>query len=432
MRATWPWRGVRLRPGRSDFLMANAGFRRLWAGQTISVFGSQITTLALPLAAIRMLHASTFQVGLLTAASYAAFLAIGLPVGAWADRLRRRPIMIAADAGRALTLASVPIAAAAGHLTIAQLYVVALLQGTGSVFFDVASMSYLPGLVGREHLVESNAKLQASQSLAVATGPSIGGVLIGLVTAPIAIAADAASYLASVLSLLAIRAGEPAPTRPAHRNLRTEITDGLRFVARHQTLRMIAAATATTNLFIAAFYALAIVFLVRQIGLPATMIGLLGSVAAAGGVAGALTATRLRARLGPERVIWISLTAAAPFALLIPLTTPGAGLACYGIGLFTVNYGGTVYNINQAAYRQLLCPPDILGRVNATVRFIVWGTIPLGAALGGILGSTLGNRSAIWIAAAGITLSPIWLLLSPLRTTQHINQPQPATQALSH
>jgi predicted MFS family arabinose efflux permease len=408
--------GTVLRARSAMTVLGHADFRRLWAGQTISVFGSQITTLALPLAAVLVLHASTLQVGMLSAATYAAFLGIGLPVGVWADRMPRRPIMIAADLTRAVVLTSVPIAFVFGSLTMAQLYAVALIQGVGTVFFDVAYMSYLPGLVGREHIVEANAKLQISQSVAQVSGPSIGGLLVGLLTAPVAIAADAASYVVSILSLATIRYREPSPVRSDVPSMRAEVAEGLRYVLRHPILRMICGATATDNFFTAAFYALSVVFLVRRVGLSATVIGLLISAGSLGAVIGASTATLLRRRIGSARIIWMSLACTAPFALLYPLTVPGAGLAFFAGGLFVVSFGAIVYNVNQTACRQLLCPVSILGRVNATVRFIVWGTLPVGGVLGGALGSWLGLRDAVLVAAIGTALSPLWLVVSPLRS----------------
>jgi MFS family permease len=421
---TGPHRGLRgrVQAATDGTLLGHSGFRRLWFGQTVSVFGSQVTVLALPLAAVLVLHASTFQVGLLTTAEYAAFLVIGLPTGVWVDRMRRRPIMITADVLRAVTLASVPAAYALGLLTLAQLYLVALVQGVGTVFFDVAYMSYLPGLVGRDHLVESNAKLQVSQSVAQVSGPTVSGLLIGLLSAPVAFVADAASFVVSAGSLLTISGREPPPEHPEAPNLLAEIGEGLRFVATEPVLRMIAGATSTGNLFGSAFFAVSVVFLVRQIGLGASTIGILSSAAAIGGVVGALSATWLRRRVGSARIIWVSMTVCAPCALLIPLTSPGPGLLCYAAGSFMTSFGIIVYNVNQASFRQLRCPPRLLGRMNATMRFIVWGTLPLGGVLGGALGTWLGNRNALWVAVTGTALSPIWLLASPLRRMRDIPQ----------
>jgi MFS family permease len=416
-------------------LTSYPGFRRLWIGQSISELGSQVTTLALPLAAVLVLHASTLQVGLLTTAGYAAFLLVGLPAGAWVDRLRRRPIMITADIVRAVTLASVPAAYALRVLTLGQLYVVAFTVGVASVFFDVAYMSYVPSLVGVEHVVEANAKLQVTVSLAQVGGPSAAGYLIGALGAPVAFLANAASFVVSVLSLAAIREREPPPVRDDPRTIRAEMTEGVTFVVREPILRMIAGCTATWNLFYSAIYAIVVVFLVRQVHLNASTIGLILSAGAVGGVIGGLFASRLRVRLGSARIIWVSAAVTAPFALLIPLTSAGPGVAFFAVSAFVISLGSVVYNVNQASFRQLLCPPRLLGRMNATIRFIVWGTIPLGGLLGGVLGSWLGDRQAIWVGAVGVALAPTWLLLSPLLRLRDApelaagwRQPEPATE----
>lgn len=411
-------------------LIGQPGFRRLWFGQTVSEFGSQVTTLALALAAVLVLHASTFQVGLLTTTGFAAFLLIGLPAGVWVDRVRRKPVMVAADVTRTLVLASIPVAYGLGGLTLAQLYVVTFIHGVATVFFDVAYMSLLPGLVGREHVVEANAKLQATVQVAQVSGPSAAGLLIGLLSAPVAFLADAASFVVSVLSLLIIRDREPAPERAQRRSLRAEMTEGLRFVVTHPILRMITGCTSTANLFTAAMMAISVVFLVRQVHVGASTIGVLTSLGAIGGVAGALMCGALRRWIGSARLIWLSQAVTQPLGLLIPVTFPGAGLACYAAGWFAVSFGAVVYNVHQASFRQLLCPHRLLGRMNATIRFLVWGTIPLGGLLGGALGSWLGNRAALWACAVGACLAPIWVLASPLRRMRD-TEPVPAESGLA-
>jgi MFS family permease len=417
---------------RSSKLIAHRGFQRLWFGQSVSEFGSQITTLAMPLAAVLVLHASAFQVGLLTTSGYAAFLLVGLPAGVWVDRMRRKPIMVSADVLRALLLASVPVAYGLGVLTLAQLYAVTFLQGVATVFFDVAYMSYVPGLVGRDNVVEANAKLQTTVSLAQVSGPSASGFLIGLLSAPVAFVANAATYVVSVLSLLAIREKEPAPEVTGERSLRTDMAEGLRFVVRQPILRMIAGCTSTANLFSSAMMAIGVVFLVRDIHLHATEIGLLTSLAAIGGTVGAFSCGLLRKWIGSARLIWLSMAVTAPFALLVPLTFPGPGVLLYGVSQFMFSFGAIVYNVHQASFRQILCPPRLLGRMNATIRFIVWGTLPLGGLLGGGLASWLGVRNALWVGAAGATLAPLWVIFSPLlrmRDTDAIPaepEPEPA------
>jgi MFS family permease len=396
-------------------LIGQPGFRRLWFGQTVSAFGSQITTLALPLTAVLVLHASTFQVGLLTTAGFAPFLLMGLPAGVWVDRVRRKPVMIAADVTRTLVLASIPVAYGLGVLTLGQLYLVAFICGVATVFFDVAYLSLVPGLVGREHVVEANAKLQASASVAEVSGPTAAGFLIGLLSAPVAFLADAASFAASALSLLIIRDQEPATEQAQRRHLRAEMAEGLRFVVRQPILRMTTGCSATANLFVSAVLAISVVFLVRQVHVGAGTIGILMSLGAVGGLVGALSCGVLRRWIGSARLMWLSLVGTSPFALLIPVTFPGAGLICFAVGLIAISFGATVYTVLQASFRQLLCPHRLLGRMNATIRFITWATIPLGGLLGGALGNWLGNRVALWGCAIGICLAPIWLLASPLR-----------------
>jgi MFS family permease len=401
-------------------LLWHQDFRRLWFGDTVSQLGTQVTVLALPLVAVKTLGATTFQVGVLVSLMTAAFLLAGLPAGAWVDRLRRRPVMIAADIARAVLLASLPVAAALGVLSIYQLYALALLHGVCTVFFDVAYMSYLPALVGRSALVEGNAKLQASESVAQVAGPAMGGFLVQVFTAPYAVLADAVSFLVSAGSLSAIKTDEPRPERAQRPHLRREIADGMRFVLGHPILRMIAGCTGTFNFFSSALQAVVVVFLVRQVGISPGVIGVLFSVGSAGAIVGALTASAAARRLGTARAIWLPVTVTAPTGVLMAMTFPGAGLALFAVGWFGLSFSGVIYNVNQVAYRQALCPPHLLGRMNATIRFLVWGTMPLGGLTGGALGTWLGNRGAMWIIVTGEALSVVWLLASPLRSARDL------------
>jgi MFS family permease len=379
-------------------LLRHRDFRLLWGGETVSELGSQVSLLAIPLLAVRTLHATTFEMGLLTAASTAAFLIVGLPAGVWVDRVRRRRLMIGADLGRVLALGSIPIAAAVGGLTLVQLFVVTLVSGVLTVFFDVAYQSYLPALVGREHLVEGNAKLTGSAQVAAVAGPSVAG---GLVQA---------------IGSSAIRSPEPKPTVPegGHRGLVVGIAEGLCFLFGNALLRAIAATTATSNLFSGVAAAVEIVFLVRQVHASPGVIGLLFALGGVGGVAGAFAAGPIARRVGGARATIIGI-AGSVGALLIPLTMPGAGLLYFGFGFLMVSFSATVYNVNQVSFRQRLCPDRLLGRMNATMRFVVWGVLPIGALIGGILGAVFGLRTTLWIGALGQALAGIWLLASPMR-----------------
>ncbi len=415
---------------RAASLRRHRGFNLLWFGDTVSQFGTQVTLVAMPLIAVVTLRASTFEVGMLTAAETAAFLLIGLPAGAWVDRGRKRPVMITCDIARALLLVSVPVAGSLGILTLPQLYAVSFLAGIGTVFFDISYQSYLPFLVARDQLVEGNAKLQGSQSVAQVGGPALGGFLVGLFGAPTALLADAASFLVSAGSVAAIPQAEPAPEQPQVPNLRREIGEGLAFVLRHPILSRIAGCTATFNLFSGAISALSVPFLVRDLGLGATEIGLVFSGGAVGGVIGAVVASPLARRIGSARAIWIPMTVLSPFTLLQPLAEPDWRVVLFPIGFMLGWAGGVIYNVNQVSFRQALCPPHLLGRMNATIRFLVWGVLPLGGIAGGALGQALGNRSALWVVAIAQLASPLWLILSPLRHMRDVPQgsgPAPGT-----
>jgi MFS family permease len=404
-------------------------FRLLWGGETVSELGSQISLLAIPLLAVKTLHATTFQMGLLTAASTAAFLIVGLPAGVWVDRVRRRRLMVAADLGRFLALGSIPIAFAVGRLTLVQLFVVTLASGILTVFFDVAYQSYLPALVGREHLVEGNAKLTGSAQVAAVAGPSLAGGLVQAIGSSAAVGVDAGSFLISAVAVGAIRAPEPKPAPPAggHPRLAQGIAEGLRFVFGNALLRAIAATTATSNLFSGIAAAVEIVFLVRQVHVSAGVIGLLFALGGVGGVAGALAAGPIARRVGGARATIIGI-AGSVGALLIPLTMPGAGLLYFGVGFLMVSFSATVYNVNQVSFRQRLCPDRLLGRMNATMRFVVWGVLPIGALVGGILGAAFGLRTTLWIGAVGQALAGIWLLASPMRSLRDFPDARPESE----
>ncbi len=291
------------KPGRT--LWRHRNFLLLWSGQTVSEMGSAVTQLALPLTAVVVLHASTFQVGALTAAATLAFALIALPAGAIVDRRAKRWLMIWCDVARMLIIGSVPLAAAFGALTLGQLYAVAIAAGVCTVFFDVSYQSYLPVLIGTNDLVDGNGKLGASQSFAQLAGPGLGGVLVGLVGAARAMSADAVSYAVSVASLLAIRAREEVPHPDQRQKLRTEIAEGLSFVLRHPILRKIVACTGTANLFGSMAVALEFIFLVRLLHVRPAETGLLIAVASLGGVAGGALSGRLTPahRVGPPHLV---------------------------------------------------------------------------------------------------------------------------------
>ncbi|WP_436495814.1 MFS transporter [Actinokineospora sp. HUAS TT18] len=408
-------------------LHTHPDFRRLWIGDTIAQFGTNIGQIVLPLLAIAVLNATPFELGVLTAAETAAFLLIGLPAGAWIDRMRRKPLMVRMDLARAALLLTVPLAGWLGWLTLSQLVVVALLVGACTVFFDIGYQAYLPSLVGREHLIEGNAKLQASQSVAQLSGPAAGGALSQVIGAANAMLATGVGYLASALMLSRIKAVEPAPHRPPERHLRAEVVEGLRFVVHNRYLRPIALCTASWNLFFGVETAVFVLFLAKTIGLTPGQIGLVMALAGIGSIIGAVLATKVNAAIGTARAIWLVPLASTPFGFLIPLATPGWPMALLIVGFLMVNFAAVIYNIAQVSFRQAICPDHLLGRMNASVRFIVWGTLPLGALLGGTLASTIGVRETLWVAVSGWLASSLWVVLSPLRALRDTpSAPEPS------
>jgi MFS family permease len=409
--------------GERRSLWRHADFMKLWTAETVSQLGTQVTLLALPLTAILILKASPFEVGLLNTLEFLPFILVGLPAGVWVDRLRRRPILIVGDLGRVLSLGSIPVAYELGVLHIAQLYVVAFVTGVLTVFFDVAYQSYLPSLVEREHLVEGNSKLEISRSGAQLAGPGVAGALIQLLRAPVAIAADAMSYLGSAFFVFLIRKEEPRVEKPAsgrHPRMRSEIWDGLRYVWGNKLLRPIAFCTGSSNLFSQIGTVVLLIYAVRVLGMKAGTIGLIFALANVGFLLGAFFAPRIPRWLGVGRTI---VGAAFLFGLAwipIALVVRGNAFPVLVGAIFIAGFGGTVYNVNQVSLRQAITAERMQGRMNATMRFMVWGTIPIGAFVGGILGNTIGLRPTLWVAAIGSIFSFVPPMFSPVRSLQQI------------
>ncbi|MFE9423615.1 MFS transporter [Kitasatospora sp. NPDC006697] len=404
---------------RRDFLL-------LWSGQAVSELGSAVTQVALPLLAVVVLKASTFQVGLLTAAGTAAFALIALPAGALVDRRNKRSVMIACDLLRLLLIGSLPLAAALGVLTMAQLYAVALVTGVCTVFFDVSYQSYLPVLVDSEQLMDANGKLGTTSAFSQLGGPSLGGGLVAMVGAAGAMTADALSYLASVLSIAAIRKREePPPARQPDETLRSRIAEGLRFVIRHPILRRIVACTATANLFSSMTAALAMVYLIRVLQVRPAFAGLVLAGGAIGGIAGGMLAGRLAKRVGSARIIWVSALVFTVPQTVTALAWPGWGVLLVALGWSSGYFAMMVYNIAQVSYRQSVTPPELMGRMNAAVRWVVWGTMPIGALIGGLLGARFGVRPAMWVSVLGFWAAGWLVFFSPLRRMRDVPSEQP-------
>jgi MFS family permease len=398
-------------------LWRHADFMKLWAGQTVSQFGSMVTRDALPLIGVLVLRASPWQMGLLSAAGLAPVLFIGLLAGAWVDRLRRRPILMAADLGRALLVASIPLAAVLGRLTLLHLYVVAALAGVLTVFFDVAYQAFLPSLVAPEQVFEGNSKLSLTGSLAEIVVPGITGLLVQIISAPFTLAIDALSFLGSAVSLSLIRAPEPPPPAPgAQTSVAREIGEGLRVAWGQPLLRALALSSAWGSFFGSFYGALYSLYALEVLGLTPAVLGLIIACGGLGALFGAALAGPLARRLGQGPALVLS----SALMGLIGLLTPLAGgplwliIICLVLPQLIGDLFRAAFEISALSLRQAVTPVHLLGRVGASVGFLVGGVATLGLLAGGALGSAIGIRPAIWVAALGGLAATLLLVYSPL------------------
>jgi MFS family permease len=399
-------------------LWKNSDFVKLWLGQTVSYFGSGITGIALPLTAVLILAATPFQMGILGALDGVAVLAIGLLAGVWVDRVRRKPLMISADLGRAFILSTIPLAALLGVLHIWQLYIVAALAGILTVIFTVASPAYLPSLIPQESLIEGNSKLGMSDALAEIGGPAIAGPLVQLLTAPFAILFDAISFLFSACCLALIRKPEPHPaTSELKTSFWSDLVGGLRLVLKNPLLRSLAISASIFSLFgnfVGALYAL---YVIRQIGASPIILGLLIAAGGLSALLGAFMAERVIRRFGLGKTVGIGLFMYGFTGLLTPLA--GGPITFALLLLFLSQLLGdasvSIYFIAEVSLRQTLVPSNLLGRTNASIQFLSQGVAPLGALLAGILGGIIGLRLTILIGVLGVMLAGALLLFSPVR-----------------
>jgi MFS family permease len=410
---------------RRPSLWRQGDFMKLWTGQTISQFGDEITGLAIPLLATMILHAGPLEFGILGVVRFLPWILFTLPAGVWVDRMRRRPILIGADVARAVLLTSIPLAFVGGWLTLIQVYVVAFLAGTFEVFFDIAYQSYLPNIVERDELVEGNSKLELSRAASQVAGPTVAGFLIQAIQAPFAILFDAASYLGAAFFVAIIRREEvgPEPHDPATAERPTmwqEARAGVGYVFSNRYLRSIAACTGTANLFSNMSGAVLILYLFNQLDLTAGRIGIIFALGNLGVILGAFTAGRLAKRIGIGPTIIISAAVSGVATFAVPLAPQDDPFWVLVIGGLIVGFGVVVYNVNQVGLRQAITPDRMLGRMNATMRLIVWGTIPIGALIGGILGAVFGLVPVLWVSAIGASLSFLPVLFSPVRTLREI------------
>ena len=422
----------------SGGLWANRDFLKLWTGQSISEFGSQVSGLAIPWLAAKGLHATPLAFSLLTVLGFLPFILFALPAGVWVDRLRRRPILIVGDASRAVLLAWIPVGWALGILTMWQLFVITFVVGIFTVFFDVAYQSYLPSLVDRDQLIEGNSKLQTTVAAANTAGPGLAGALIAVLAAPYAILVDAASFVVSTAFMIPIRRRETLPERPEGApkpKMLPELKEGLAYVVRHPHLKWIAVCTGSSNLFSNVATAIGVLYMARTLHMSSFAAGLVLAGYGIGSLVGALGTPRLQRAVGLGGAIWIPTMLSSLAVLAWPLAPAGFPLPVLLAGTLTFGFGAMAYNISQVSYRQAITPERLQGRMNASMRWIVWGTLPIGALVGGAIATTFSMRTALWVGAIGSLFTWLPVFLTSVGSIREMPEPlvetTPAEAALA-
>lgn len=399
----------------SASLFRHPDFLKLWTAETISAFGSQFSPIAIQYAATVILSATAIQFGLLSSLATLSFLLFGLPVGVWADRHRRKRTMVFANVGRAALLFTIPLSAFAGYLSMNLFYFVAFFSGTLTVFFDICYQSYLPSLVDRSQLVDANSKLQTSAATAQTFGPALAGIVVQFVSAILAIFGDVIGYFGSAFFLFSIKKQEPTIAARPGRSVWQDVREGLGVVFGERRLRSIAGCTATSNLFSSAYGAILFPYLIRILGFSPFEIGLVFSTGAVGGIVAAIISRKASQFFG---VGWSIIIFALVFGVgQVPLyiATRETAFPLLIVSFFITSVGAVIYNVTQVSFRQAIVPIELQGRMNATMRTIVWGTLPIGGLMGGLLAQAFGYHTAIGIGVAGAAVAFLWVLFSPVR-----------------
>jgi MFS family permease len=404
-----------LKLGLTGNLWRHKDFARFWFSDTVSQFGNQFSGFALPVLAVLSFNATPLDIGIIATLAILPYPLLGLFVGVWVDRFRKRRIMVVCNLGRMLVLASVPAGYLLGVLSLTQIFVVSLVTGVFSVFFDISYQAYLPILVDRGDLIEGNQKLQLSQSGAQVAGPGIAGFVYQAIGGAFTVAADAVGYAVSAVGLLTVRKdeakvrgeGDPEP------DFFAEMKEGLDVVLGNRYLRSIAGCTATSNLGTNMVGAVLAIFALRLLHFTTGEFGLMGSIGALGFLAGVLVVNRFTSALGFGRSLAVSITLPAT-AILYPLALLGYSFVVVSLVAFVVGLNIPLYNVNQISLRQAITPDRLQGRMNATMRVIVWGTIPVGSLLGGILGDALGIVDTIYIGGVIAGLAALWIVFGPV------------------
>lgn len=408
--------GTPTRRRRWGALWGNGDFMKFWVGETVSLFGSQVTALAVPLTAVLVLDASPNQLGVLRFLEYIPFLLFTLVFGVWVDRRRRRSIMLVANVARGLLVGLVPVLAVTDSLTLPLLYAITFAVGIFTVLFDLCWLSLVPTIVPKEDLVEGNGKVATSASAADVAGPGVAGILVQLVGAPKALVADALSYVVSFVFLLTIRTRESPPPPAEQRELRKEIGEGLALIGRERYLLATAAYGAVWNFAVMINETIFLLYVVRQLHYSPGLIGAIFAMGAVGGVLGSALASTVSRRFAFGRVVSVAAVCATVPAYLFPLAGgPRAVMVTMFVAGFFVLRGGIgVSNVLTITLRQTVTPHRLLGRMNASMRMILFGIGPLGAIVGGLLGTALGLHATLWVAATVFVLSLVPLFTSSI------------------
>ncbi|GIG66893.1 MFS transporter [Phytomonospora endophytica] len=397
-------------------LRDNIDFRRVLLAGVISKLGTQVSYLAVPLVAVTALSAGPGQVGLLGVAGTVAWLIVGLPAGAWVDRMRRRRVMIVTDLLRAVLYASIPVAWWLDALTLPQLYLAVFLAGVATVFFDVASQSLLPSVVGRESLTAANSMLVGTDAVLSVGGRSGAGGLVALIGAPAAVLVDAVGYIWSALFVARVETPDAAPARTERPSLLREVKAGIAFVAKNPVLRPIAISGTLNNVTASIVLTMLPIFFVAELGLPAWTLGVFLAVGGAGAGLGAALASRLVGRLGRRRTLTLVPLVCMPFLLFVPTLDGGWWLGVVAVAWFVNSAKYGVDNVVGVSYRQEVTPDALLGRMNATMRFLFTGALAVGAGLAGLIGEFASVPTAMWVGAIGATVSWLPVLAIPRAT----------------
>jgi MFS family permease len=408
-------------------LLRQRNFRLLWIGESTSTLGSAISGVALPLVAVVVLHAGAFVMGVLAAVTWLPTLVFGLPAGAWVDRCRRRRVMMACNAAGLLLMLSVPVAAWLGWLSLDYLLAVALLIGVAAVFNSPAFQAFLPTIVAKKDLGEANSKISASQQVGLMGGSSLAGVIAEAFGAVTGMLLDAISYLVALVCVTSIRTAEDKPrTAGPPTTFRQDIAAGIRFLTHDPYMRIIALCASLENLLLTGAQALFVVFLIDVAHVRYGAVGLLMVADSVGGLAGAMIATKIARRIGTARTLLAVAIISSPFGLLIPLTTGGWGVLCFVVGLGVPAAGMVACGIVSSTFRQSYCPLDMQGRISTTAMVTVYGSMPIGALIGGTLGATIGIRTTLWIMLGALAAAKFLRFIGPIKSSRDLPTEPPA------